>query len=234
MYSSVTNSAYQKFYYDLTKMPIQINNRTALLEERNPLFAQLMAERYVLTTENKIPYGYKIVAQQGKNVIAENPNVLPIAYTTSDCMSQTQFETLSDTQKMTALSRYTVVEDKTEPVSVSDMEQISLLALDSDEVECSNNVKVHALENGNGYRIKVTDKGTIRIPLDSAMQNGTLYFRFQVNNRTEKPVVISANGRKNKMSGLDAPYPNENNCFSYMLKERGNDKYIMLRLSEGS
>ena len=234
MYSSVTNSAYQKFYYDLTKMPIQINNRTALLEERNPLFAQLMAERYVLTTENKISYGYKIVAQQGKNVIAENPNVLPIAYTTSDCMSQTQFETLSDTQKMTALSRYTVVEDKTEPVSVSDMEQISLLALDSDEVECSNNVKVHALENGNGYRIKVTDKGTIRIPLDSAMQNGTLYFRFQVNNRTEKPVVISANGRKNKMSGLDAPYPNENNCFSYMLKERGNDKYIMLRLSEGS
>ena len=234
MYSSVTNSAYQKFYYDLTKMPIQINNRTALLEERNPLFAQLMAERYVLTTENKIPYGYKIVAQQGKNVIAENPNVLPIAYTTSDCMSQTQFETLSDTQKMTALSRYTVVEGKTEPVSVSDMEQISLLALDSDEVECSNNVKVHALENGNGYRIKVTDKGTIRIPLDSAMQNGTLYFRFQVNNRTEKPVVISANGRKNKMSGLDAPYPNENNCFSYMLKERGNDKYIMLRLSEGS
>lgn len=66
MYSSVTNSAYQNFYYDLTKMPIQINNRTALLEERNPLFAQLMAERYVLTTENKIPYGYKIVAQQGK------------------------------------------------------------------------------------------------------------------------------------------------------------------------
>ena len=167
-------------------------------------------------------------------MIAENPNVLPIAYTTSDCMSQTQFETLSDTQKMTALSRYTVVEDKTEPVSVSDMEQISLLALDSDEVECSNNVKVHALENGNGYRIKVTDKGTIRIPLDSAMQNGTLYFRFQVNNRTEKPVVISAHGRKNKLSGLDAPYPNENNCFSYMLKERGNDKYIMLRLSEGS
>lgn len=67
-----------------------------------------MAERYVLTTENKIPYGYKIVAQQGKNVIAENPNVLPIAYTTSDCISDQQFEALGDTQKMTALSRYTV------------------------------------------------------------------------------------------------------------------------------
>ncbi len=232
MYSSVTNSAYQNFYYDLTKMPIQINNRTALLEERNPLFAQLMAERYVLTTENKIPYGYKIVAQQGKNVIAENPNVLPIAYTTSDCISDQQFEALGDTQKMTALSRYTVVEDASDSVSVSDMEQISLPALDSNEVECSDNVKVQAINNG--YQMKVTDKGTIRIPLDSAMQNGTLYFRFRVNNHTEKPVVISANGRKNKLSGLSAPYPNENNCFSYMLKERGNDKYIMLRLSEGS
>ena len=133
---------------------------------------------------------------------------------------------------MTALSRYTVVEDASDSVSVSDMEQISLPALDSNEVECSDNVKVQAINNG--YQMKVTDKGTIRIPLDSAMQNGTLYFRFRVNNHTEKPVVISANGRKNKLSGLSAPYPNENNCFSYMLKERGNDKYIMLRLSEGS
>lgn len=120
--------------------------------------------------------------------------MLPIAYTTSDCISDQQFEALGDTQKMTALSRYTVVEDASDSVSVSDMEQISLPALDSNEVECSDNVKVQAINNG--YQMKVTDKGTIRIPLDSAMQNGTLYFRFRVNNHTEKPVVISANGRK--------------------------------------
>ena len=65
------------------------------------------------------------------------------------------------------------------------------------------------------------------------------FFRTGVYDRNREFILtsspsISANGRKNKMSGLDAPYPNENNCFSYMLKERGNDKYIMLRLSEGS
>ena len=43
---------------------------------------------------------------------SENPNVLPIAYTTSDCISDQQFEALGDTQKMTALSRYTVVEER--------------------------------------------------------------------------------------------------------------------------
>ena len=66
------------------------------------------------------------------------------------------------------------------------------------------------------------------------MENGTLYFRFQVENHTADPVVISANGRRNKLSGLDAPYPNENNVFSYMLKEKGRDKYISLKLSAGT
>ena len=66
MYSSVTNPLYQNFYYNIVKMPIQINNRTALLEERNPLFAQLMGERYILTTENKMPSGYSVLQQKGK------------------------------------------------------------------------------------------------------------------------------------------------------------------------
>ncbi len=112
MYSSVTNPLYQKFYYNVVKMPIQINNRTALLEERNPLFAQLMGERYILTTENKMPSGYSVLLQKGKYVIAENPNVLPIAYTTSDIISNTQFDALNDTEKMSALSRYTVAGDE--------------------------------------------------------------------------------------------------------------------------
>lgn len=233
MYSSVTNPLYQNFYYKLAKMPIQINNRTALLEERNPLFAQLMGERYILTTENKMPSGYSILLQKEKYVIAENTNVLPIAYTTADCISDQQFETLSDTEKMTALSRYTVVEGKKQKeVIVPEMEEISLPGLDSDEVTCADHISVKATDNG--YRIKAKEDGVIRIPLDPEMKNGTLYFSFRVKNRTEDAVVISANGRKNKLSGASAPYPNENDVFSYMLKERGKDKYISLKVSAGT
>ena len=234
MYSSVTNQLYQKFYYNVVKMPIQINNRTALLEERNPLFAQLMGERYILTTENKMPSGYSVLLQKGKYVIAENPNVLPIAYTTSDIISNTQFDALNETEKMSALSCYTVAGDEDQKkVNVSEMEQISFPSLDSETVSITGNVQIKTLKNR--YRIQAGEGGgVLHIPLDSNMKNGTLYFKFNVKNRTENAVIISANGRKNKLSGATAPYPNENDCFSYMLKEKGNDKYISLKLSAGT
>lgn len=233
MYSSVTNPLYQNFYYNVVKMPIQINNRTALLEERNPLFAQLMGERYILTTENKMPSGYSILQQKGRYVIAENTDVLPIAYTTADCISDKQFASLDDMEKMTALSRYTVVEnERQKTVKVSEMDEIALPGLDAEEVSRDKQIQVTPVKKG--YRITATESGVLRIPLDPDMKNGTLYFRFQVENHTADPVVISANGRRNKLSGLDAPYPNENNVFSYMLKEKGRDKYISLKLSAGT
>ncbi len=113
------------------------------------------------------------------------------------------------------------------------MEQISFPSLDSEEISITGNVQIKTLKNG--YRIQAGEGGgVLRIPLDSNMKNGTLYFRFNVKNRTDNAVIISANGRKNKLSGATAPYPNENDCFSYMLKEKGNDKYISLKLSAGT
>ena len=159
--------------------------------------------------------------------------MLPIAYTTADCISDEQFASLDDLEKMTALSRYTVVENsKQKTVKVSEMEEVPLPGLDAEEVSHDSQIQITAIKNG--YRITATEGGVIRISLDPDMKNGTLYFRFQVKNHTEDPVIISANGRRNKLSGLDAPYPNENNCFSYMLKEKGRDKYISLKVSAGT
>ena len=112
------------------------------------------------------------------------------------------------------------------------MDEIALPGLDAEEVSRDKQVQVTPVKKG--YRITATESGVLRIPLDPDMKNGTLYFRFQVENHTADPVVISANGRRNKLSGLDAPYPNENNVFSYMLKEKGRDKYISLKLSAGT
>ena len=117
-------------------------------------------------------------------------------------------------------------------VKVSEMDEIVLPGLDAEEVSRDKQIQVTPVKKG--YRITATESGVLRIPLDPDMKNGTLYFRFQVENHTADPVVISANGRRNKLSGLDAPYPNENNVFSYMLKEKGRDKYISLKLSAGT
>ena len=96
------------------------------------------------------------------------------------------------------------------------MDEIALPGLDAEEVSRDKQIQVTPVKKG--YRITATESGVLRIPLDPDMKNGTLYFRFQVENHTADPVVISANGRRNKLSGLDAPYPNENNVFSLYVK----------------
>ena len=113
------------------------------------------------------------------------------------------------------------------------MDEIALPGLDAEEVSRDKQIQVTPVKKG--YRITATERAVcsgfrwIRI-----WEKRTLYFRFQVENHTADPVVISANGRRNKLSGLDAPYPNENNVFSYMLKEKAGINIFLLKLSAGT
>lgn len=252
MYSSVTNPVYQNVYYDLLFTPIQINNRTALLAEENPFLQNLMGVRYLITTQDKVPAGYEIIKQKGDAVIAENPSVLPIAYTTSGCMGGQQFESLDALEKLEAVSRYTIVPESDEISWHSERKDISWNqesrkadteirkegpedASDSgfavSDIELPDSVQIKEIENG--YRLKVKKTSTVTVELKEPVSD-ILLLQFQVKNRTGSAVVITVNGIKNKLSGSTAPYPNENDSFSYPLSEsKGIDK-ITFQLSKGS
>ena len=101
MYSSISNEGYSDFYYDTLLSPVQINNRLAILPSSNPFLLNFLGVRYLETFQDQVPAGYQIVKAAGteKNtagkslpVLAENENVLPVAYTTSSLMSQSQYE----------------------------------------------------------------------------------------------------------------------------------------------
>ncbi|MCI8293560.1 MAG: YfhO family protein [Hespellia sp.] len=79
MYSSITDESYRQVYYDLLMTPIQINNRIALLAADNPFLLYFMGVRYLETSSEHIPDGYRILKREGNRVIAENENVLPLA-----------------------------------------------------------------------------------------------------------------------------------------------------------
>lgn len=227
MYSSVTNPDYQNVYYDLLFTPIQINNRTALLAEENPFLQNLMGVRYLITTQDKVPVGYEIIKQKGDAVIAENPSVLPIAYTTSDCMGEQQFDMLDALEKPGAIARYTIVPERDEIGWKSEKKIISAISA----VDLPDSVQVEEIENG--YRLKVKKTSTVTVELKEHVSD-ILLLQFQVKNRTGSAVVIYANGIKNKLSGSTAPYPNENNCFSYPLSENEGIDKITFQLSKGS
>ena len=87
MYSSITQEAYAKFFYDGAKNAIPIQNRVALIPGQNALFNYKMGVRYVLAGRYSIPDGYQKISESGDYVIAENPGVLPICYGTDKLVS---------------------------------------------------------------------------------------------------------------------------------------------------
>lgn len=80
MYSSVSNSLYSEFFYDIMKNPISYRNRVILTPGSNVFFNYFMGVRHVVAEEGKVPAGYREISRHGSIVLAENKNVLPVCY----------------------------------------------------------------------------------------------------------------------------------------------------------
>lgn len=104
MYSSVSNSTYSRFFYDTMRNPIIARNRVALAVNENIFFNYFIGIRYVLTSADRIPFGYEKVAEREGFVIAENENVLPICYGAYDLLAEEEYEQMEFPQNMTALA----------------------------------------------------------------------------------------------------------------------------------
>lgn len=104
MYSSVTNTGYSEFFYDIMKNPIVARNRVALAASSNIFFNYFMGIRYVLVDEDRIPYGYETIAERDGYVIAENKNVLPVCYGVYSLVSEAELDKLEFPDNIQALT----------------------------------------------------------------------------------------------------------------------------------
>ena len=203
MYTSVSNPAYSHFYYDIIRNPIRINNRVALLSEANPFFQYLMGVRYLETYGDKLPYGYQVRQDNGASLLAENPEALPICYGSTQLLSQADFESLSFPETLEALvTRSVVPEDSA--ASGAHPEFVSHFR------------ELHPAE-GKDYTVAAQGPENFTVIPREPVENQILAVTFQVTPTSEDPVLISINGIRNKLSGADAPYPNGNRQFTYIL-----------------
>lgn len=223
MYSSVTNPAYSDFFYDTLLTPIQINNRIALLPAKNPFFLQFMGVRYIRTQEKEVPAGYKIIGRHPDgSVTAENADVLPIAYVVQNAVSETYLKSLSDVEKLETLMTTTIVDDTDGTVALLENNKncnYPVTPADASYTVFKNdrNCIIEPLPEG-GYMVIAKKDVSVQLVTESNASQGTgNLLSFDVENKTGRAVVITINGMKNKLSGADAPYPNENTRFHYHL-----------------
>ncbi len=210
MYSSVTDREYSDLYYDTLMTPIRINNRVALLTSDNPFMLNLLGVRYLETTADHIPAGYHVIYRSGENVVAENENVLPMAYFTDDTVSQKWFETLDPYTKLDVITRRTVTDSSGAAADggIPTWEPVLTAG------DLPDGLDIRPV--GNGWEITAGKTCTLTVDIHDPVPGYIALCQFHVENLSwQKPVVIDINGIRNKLSAAFAPYPNGNNDFHY-------------------
>lgn len=216
IYSSITNSTYSHFFYDTVRNPIRIRNRVALLTDANPFFSYLMGIRYIQTSKDYLPAGYKVIAQKGNTVIAENPDVLPAAYTSTRIPDLKPWNIRNFPDNLSALTQCHIT-----PLSCDTLER-SL----SDSGICRNTDK--------GYNFSLNKETSISLDLGTEYGQKALILIFDISSANGSQITITINKTRNKLSGKNAPYPNGNNSFTYLLSGNRTTKKLDITFSKGT
>ena len=225
IYSSVSNSLYNHFYYDVIKNPIQIKNRVACLSGSNIFFQGMMGVK-TLYSENVVPIGY---TPSGDNLY-QNDDVLPLVYATSDTYSVKKFEQLTFPTTLDTLYNNVIVEDGKDDYQ-SQNQSIKLDTIINDQ---SDNLKITKLSDG--YRINSKKTTNLELGINQDLTNQILMIEFDLDKvklKKTSDTTITINGVKNKLSSDKAAYPNHNTHFTYILSQNEPLDQLKIKFSNG-
>lgn len=237
MYSSVTNKAYADFYYNTMKNPIRIRNRVALMTDANPFFSYFMGIRYIQTHKDFLPLGYTPLAETAEStILAENPQVLPTAYTSTALMTQDTFDKLDFPYSLEALTKYTIISPEKSTSAISGKSRALLKSKnqfmkDSQIQELSP--KEFHLSDITGPKSDSQKETQLTIPVPSNIRSHLLILAVKVVSPSGKEVTIDINNIRNKLSGKNAPYPNHNDTFTWIISSNDVIDQLNLSLSAG-
>lgn len=209
-YGSLMPSDYNHFVFDDLHMNIASNNRTAIKDEVHPLYLLLMGIRQLITTSGQNPMGYHLEKRQGSYRLLESKSARPMAYLSTQFISQRQFNQLNLAQKLIALQSYTLTNDPVADVKIPLPKSYSL-----PDLTIQNNHKSHQklILPHAGQLILITCQVTSYQP--------------------DKKVIVSINHQQNQLSSINDPYDNQNHHFSFCLNQAKATNQLHLTLSKG-
>ena len=205
-YSSVTNSLYSEFCYDIMKNPISLRNRVVLMPNQNSLFNYFMGIRYIVTEEERIPRGYRAVFRRDGFVLAENQDVLPICYGTDTPLAEEELKSMEFPQNAAALCGIRIHEENPKTFFSGDFPA--------------------------GYDEE--KEGKVVLPLTEPLRDRILIVSFDVKRKSGREVCITINGMKNNLSGKNAPYPNGNHTFTFVLSGEEAIRELEISMTKAS
>ena len=227
LYSSISNSTYNTLVYDILQMPISIRNRVAMTADVNPFQEYLMGVRYIQTKADKVPAGYKTLLEKDGHILAENSNVLPIAYGSTALMTESEYDKLSYPQTLDTITNRTIVPDS--PVNSENASDLSAAFL-----PYASQMKEYSLPTDFLDHKTSKKSETVRRELPETLPASTiLLLSFDVKYNGEKDMSITINGIRNRLSGSEAPYPNNNDTFYYMISSNEDMDALDIMFSRG-
>ncbi|WP_461815829.1 YfhO family protein [Faecalimonas sp.] len=207
MYSSLSNGEYNTFYYDYMKNPISIRNRVVLSSNPNILFQHLMHVTTMESKEKTLPIGYNIIKKRNGIVLAKTEDSMPFAYVTNTLYSEKEFAKLSYPENIDVLTQSAVVNTN------------------------KMDFKKRMQKENFSFTIKNNKNQTVSLPKE--YKNQVLLLSFDIDRKDSKEVIIDINGIRNKLSGKDANYPNNNTTFTYVLSSNNPIKELHINASRG-
>lgn len=225
IYSSINNNLYNHFYYDVIKNPISIRNRVAFISNSNIFFQGLLGVKTIYS-EDVVPIGYN----QIKTNLYENNNVLPLVYATSNSYDNKQFNELQFPNTLDTIYNNVIVENGNKDYQ----SKIKNIDLNTSINYQSNNLKITKIDNG--YQINTKDNGKLELNLNEILENKILIIEFDIKDvkYIEKlDTTVKINGIKNKLSSINAAYPNNNTHFTYIISQNEPLDKLQLEFSHG-
>lgn len=225
IYSSVSNSLYNHFYYDIINNPISIRNRVACLSNSNIFFQGMMGVKTIYS-ENVVPIGYQNIDEN----LYQNEDVLPIVYATNNTYNVDQFDQLQFPSTLDTIYNNVIVEDGENNYQ----SQISKLQLSPVISSQSDNLEILKLKKG--YRINSKKESNLVLGLNQDLTNKILIIEFDLSKvkllkTTDTSITI--NGVRNRLSSSSAAYPNKNTHFTYILSQNEVFDHLDIKFSNG-
>ena len=200
-----------------------------------------------------LPPGYEVIYCENGYVTGRNPDALPIAFGTDRLLSQKDFTDrlreipAREKRKLTEALSLTAAKTEVSLCFRSDLsgDERAAEARGLRPVTNQNSVdarKLHSVTNQILAEAGGARAGTTRVSKDAndnGLQGKVLILEFDVTQANGREIIIDINGTRNKLSGSNAPYPNGNTHFTYILDaheaqtlhiEKNTNEYVLQNL----
>lgn len=200
-----------------------------------------------------LPPGYEVIYCENGYVTGRNPDALPIAFGTDRLLSQKDFTDrlreipAREKRKLTEALSLTAAKTEVSLCLRSDLsgDERAAEARGLRPVTNRNSVdarKMRPVTNQTLAEAGGLRAGTTRVSKaanDNGLQGKVLILEFDVTQANGREIIIDINGTRNKLSGSNAPYPNGNTHFTYILDaheaqtlhiEKNTNEYVLQNL----